>query len=179
MLGQVGTSCRNLLLEMETVFTITFKCLHKEFCNRLNIYLMLHLSDKLKRIIVVTGWKKVKYLTQFLMSYRGFNNCIKKWSECYEACWRLHLLYGFLWETELLKYRCTVYIPAASLHGLQKGLAVPCSTLLSGCFQFFNFQSCPAKNQWLVARVYSDLVVIYFVKILHVTCSTLKLVMYS
>lgn len=45
--------------------------------------------------------------------------------------------------------------------------------------QFSNIQSLPAKNQWLLARVYSDLVVIYFVKILHVTCSTLKLVMYS
>lgn len=80
----------------------------------------------------------------------------------------------------MLKYRCTVRIHAASLQGSWKGSAVPCSTLLSGCFQFSNFQSCPAKkNQWLLARVYSDLVVIYFVKILHVTCSTLKLVMYS
>lgn len=69
---------------------------------------------------------------------------------------------------------------AASLQGSWKGLAVPCSTSLSGCFQFSNFKFFfLPKNLWLLARVYSDLVVIYFVNILHVTCSTLKLVMYS
>lgn len=89
-------------------------------------------------------------------------------------------LYGFFWEAELLKCRCTVCIHAASLQGSLKGLAVPCSTLLSGCFQFSKFFSFPAKNQWLLASIYSDLVVMYFVKkILHVTCSTLMLIMYS
>lgn len=118
-------------------------------------------------------------MTQFVISCRGFNNCIKKNEVCLKESWGLPLLYGFLWEIERLLYRCTVLINAASLQGSWKGLAVPCSTLLSGCFQFSIFKSCPAKNQRLLARVYSDLVVIYFVKILHVTCSTLKLVMYS
>lgn len=49
-------------------------------------------------------------------------------------------------------------------------LAAHCS---QDAFSFLIFSLFPAK------RVYSDLVVIYFVKLLHVTCSTLKLVMYS
>lgn len=55
----------------------------------------------------------------------------------------------FLWETEVLKYRCTVRIHAARLPGSWKGLAVPCSTLLSGCFQFSNFQSFSCQKSLL------------------------------
>lgn len=78
---------------------------------------------------------------------------------------------GFLQETELLKYTCTEHIHAASLQGSWKGLAVPCSTLLSGCFQFSNLHSLPAitTGYWQ-----GSVVVKYFVKILHVTCSSLK-----
>lgn len=36
-------------------------------------------------------------------------------------------------------YYNTIFINAASLEGTWRGLAVPCSTLLSGCFQFSNF----------------------------------------
>lgn len=55
-------------------------------------------------------------------------------------------------------------------------LAAHCS---QDAFNFLIFSLALPTTSGLLARVYSDLVVIYFVQILHVTCSTLRLVMYS
>lgn len=111
-------------------------------------------------------------LDSFLISCRALdfkNYILKKWNGCLKACWGLNILYGFLREAELLKYRCTVNILAASLQW--KGLAVLCSTPLSGCPPFSNFQSCSPEKPVVTGR---GLVVIYFVETLHLTCNSSK-----
>lgn len=107
-------------------------------------FILLHLSDNdysgpgrsgstvTRRVLALRKIQKYKKASNVIMYFfKGRLNC---WNIC-------------IVQTHTHKH---------TQPGSQKGLAVPCSTLLSGCFQlfFFNFQLRSANNQQLLVWVH-------------------------
>lgn len=114
-----------------------FLCSHSQFCKRWNTYLMFPFvgyHDKNLAWTVRTGTELYIGLMLLYLEYEALISVYKKMKGILES---------------MLKMKCIVWLfmggcrrrHAAGPRGARPGLAVPCSTLLSGCFQCSSFQS--------------------------------------